>query len=593
MCGIVGYTGYKQAQPVLLNALRRLEYRGYDSSGIAIHGSGIRTVKDKVRVDVLAKIAPSIKGTVGIGHTRWATHGEPSQANAHPHSDCKGKIAVVHNGVITNYHILREQLIQEGHRFLSDTDTEVIPHLIEKYYENDIIKATMNALENIRGSYAIVVLSDDTSRVIAARYGNPLIIGIGDQEKIIASDIPALLDYTDRVIYLEDGDVAEISPDIITITNSGKNVFRPVCKISWNTECTQKGGYEHFMIKEIHEQPRVIRDTIAEYIHPQTLVFNHGINAVNPNNSLIIACGSSYHAGLIGKYITDELLGVPVYIDLASEINHRNLNAHTANVLAITQSGETADVLTAMKSLQSMGSFVSAITNVHNSSASRLANQTIYTSAGPEISVAATKSFIAQLTILYQLVLSHPGIDSQLRDEINLELRLLPNYVQRVLENESQVIHCAKFLSNYKNAFFIGRGINYPVALEGALKLKEISYIHAEGYAAGELKHGPFSLLQPDTPVVAIVAQDKTYDSMLTSIKEVKSRKSPVIALVCEDDTVTEQLVDMTITVPRTLSLYSPVVNAVALQLLSYHTARGRDCPIDFPRNLAKSVTVE
>ncbi len=427
-------------------------------------------------------------------------------------------------------------------------------------------------------------------RIVAAKDGNPLIIGIGDQENIIASDIPALLDYTDRVIYLEDGDVAIITRDEVKITGQGKGVTRPVSRISWNAEDVQKGGYEHFMIKEIHEQPRVIRDTISGYL---TQDHSGLMGEEKGSGILILACGTSYHAGLIGKYVIEDLLDIPVRVELASEVNHRDRIIHINNAIAITQSGETADVLTAMKKLRDLGSCISVITNVRGSSASRLADKTIYTSAGPEISVAATKSFIAQLIALYQLVLSHPFVNDKTREKMILELKILPNQIQRILDNEQQINHCAMFLSQYTNAFFIGRGINYPVALEGALKLKEISYIHAEGYASGELKHGPFSLLQQDTPVIAIVAQDKTYDAMLTNIKEVKSRKSPVIALISEDDNTTEKLVDLVIKVPHTINIFSPVVNTVALQLLSYHTARYKACPIDFPRNLAKSVTVE
>jgi glutamine---fructose-6-phosphate transaminase (isomerizing) len=600
MCGIVGYTGKEQAQSILLNALSHLEYRGYDSSGIAVKGDFIQVYKDKVRVGALREKSPELAGTCGIGHTRWATHGEPSQVNAHPHGDCHGKIFVVHNGIITNYQALKDRLIQEGHRFGSETDTEVIAHLIEKYYDGDIESAVATALKDLKGSYAIAVLTEGEPALIAAKNGSPLIIGVSDSANIIASDIPALLDYTDRVSYLEDGDLAVITADGIHISNNGKVVERLARKVGFSTKDVQKGGYEHFMLKEIHEQPRVIRDTIQEYYgvdDPQAaakpaLSTEPALHA-GAQKLLILACGTSYHAGLVGKYIIEDLLDILVRVDLASEVNHRDHMVFFKDVIAITQSGETADVLYAMKQLKEKLSRISVITNVYGSSASRAADKTIYTQAGPEMSVAATKSFIAQLVALYQLTLSHPGLNAKVQERLMLELRSLPTLVQRVLDNEQQVAECARFLAGYTNAFFIGRGINYPIAMEGALKLKEISYIHAEGYAAGELKHGPFSLLQPDTPVVAIVAPDKTYDSMLTSIKEVKSRKSPVIAIVSEDDVTTEKLVDQVIRVPHTLALFSPVVNAVALQLLAYYTAKYRGCPIDFPRNLAKSVTVE
>jgi glucosamine--fructose-6-phosphate aminotransferase (isomerizing) len=558
-----------------------------------VSDSFIHIYKDAVRVETLQSNAPLIPGTTGIGHTRWATHGEPSLKNAHPHCDCTGNIAVVHNGVITNYQILKEQLIREGHFFRSETDTEVISHLIEKYFQGDLEQAVMDALKQIEGSYAIAVLIAGENRIVTAKNGSPLIIGLGDQENLIASDIPALLDYTDQVIYLEDGDLAVITSSDVKITEYGKEVYRPSCKINWNAEDVHKGGYEHFMMKEIHEQPRVIRDTISKYNDSNSSIINR-VYMQNPASGLLIlACGTSYHAGLIGKYVIEDLLDVPTRAELASEINHRNHITRAANIIAITQSGETADVIVAMKKLKENGRYLSLITNVRGCSASRLADETIYIYAGPEISVAATKSFIAQLTALYQLALSYPGIDSDIQGKLSMELRLLPNLVQQVIDNDEEINKCARFISRFKDAFFIGRGINYPVALEGALKLKEISYLHADGYAAGELKHGPFSLLQPDTPVIAIAAQDKTYDSMLTNIKEVKSRKAPVIAVISEDDHVTEKLADFTIKVPHTLNLFSPVVNTVALQLLSYHVARYKSCSIDFPRNLAKSVTVE
>lgn len=594
MCGIVGYVGHKQAQPILLKALTQLEYRGYDSCGIAVRDNSIQIYKDKLRAEQLAQTAPLFRGNSGIGHTRWATHGEPNRLNAHPHCDCTGKIAVVHNGVINNYQNLKDGLIAEGHCFLSETDTEVIAHLIEKYYQGDIEKATATAMTLIEGCYAVAVLRAGDARLVVAKKGNPLLIGIGEGENIIASDVTALLEITNRVIYLRDGDIGAICAGQVDINNNGTKVYREATSISWKANDLNKGDYDHFMIKEIHETPRVIRDTISAY----SAAANPGIDAemvLNKlsNNLLILACGTSYHAGLLGKYIFEELLDLPVRTELASEVNHRDHIIKIPNILAISQSGETADVIMALQKLKEMGSFISAITNVRESSISHLANKVIYTAAGPEVSVAATKSFIAQVTILYQLALEHPMIDAKIREKLMTELKLLPNYVERVLENDGPIEGCALFLSDFSNVFFIGRGINYPVALEGALKLKEISYIHAEGYAAGELKHGPFSLLTMDTPVVAVVAQDKTYDSMLNNIEEIKARKAPVIALISEKDETTEKLADLVIKVPATMNIFSPMVNSVALQLLAYHTARYKACPIDFPRNLAKCVTVE
>jgi len=594
MCGIIGYIGNKEAQSILLSSLGRLEYRGYDSCGIAVASSSIKVYKDAVRVEPLAKATPQLSGTVGIGHTRWATHGKPSQANAHPHCDCQDKIAVVHNGIISNFHLLKKQLISEGHNFTSETDTEVIPHLIEKYYDGDLEKAVETALHQIEGSYAIIVLAADETKLIVAKKDSPLIIGIGDRENFIASDVPAILDYTNRVIYLEDGDIGVVTSDEIRIKKEGREVDRKEHKILWSVEDAQKAGYEHFMLKEIHEQPKVIRDTLGEYAQATEPVVDLAVMRDRGIESmLILACGTSYHAALIGKYIVEELLGIPVRAEIASELNYYSQIPAGTLAIAITQSGETADILRAMKRLKGVGGRVLAITNVVGSSASRIADQTIYTRAGPEISVAATKSFIAQLMVLYWLMMSYSKIDARRLATMLLGLREMPGKVQQVLDNEDKILECARYLSAYENVFFIGRGINFPVALEGALKLKEISYIHGEGYAAGELKHGPFALLGPDAPVIAIVTQDNTYEAMLANIKEIKARGSPLIALAKEEDRAIEELADSVITVPKVDAIFSPVVNTVALQLLAYYTAKERGCPIDFPRNLAKSVTVE
>jgi len=595
MCGIIGYIGERQARPILLNCLSRLEYRGYDSCGIALSGSDVKVYKDAVRVKALQEALPRvIKGTVGIGHTRWATHGEPSQVNAHPHCDCTGKIAVVHNGIIHNFQKLRQKLAGEGHNFVSETDTEVIPHLIEKYYDGDLARAVEMALGEVEGSYAIVVMRAGESNLVAARKDSPLIIGLGDRENFIASDVPAILDYTSRVMYLEDDDIGVVAKDDIRVRRNGREVERKEHQISWSIKDAQKAGYEHFMLKEIHEQPKVIRDTIRAYVsaaEPVADLVTAGSRELK--GMLILACGTSYHAALVGKYLVEELAKIPVRAELASEFNYYGHNSAEEKILVITQSGETADALKVIKRLKEEGCQVITITNVVGSTASRIADRIVYTQAGPEISVAATKSFIAQLMSLYWLVLPYAKIDISRLDSLIMELRQLPGKVQRVLDNEAVILECAEYLARYENVFFIGRGINYPVALEGALKLKEVSYIHAEGYAAGELKHGPFALLGDDTPVVAIVAQDNTYEAMLTGIKEVKARRSPVIALAGEGDEVIGDLADSVITVPRVGAIFSPVVNTVVLQLLAYYTAKQRGCPIDFPRNLAKSVTVE
>jgi glucosamine--fructose-6-phosphate aminotransferase (isomerizing) len=434
----------------------------------------------------------------------------------------------------------------------------------------------------------------DEPKIVAARKDSPLIIGIGDRENFIASDVPAILSYTNRVIYLEDGDIGVITRDNIKVRQEGVEVNREEHKILWGIEEAQKGGYDHFMLKEIHEQPKVIRDTLVEYTSSaEPVVDLEKMRDEGIESMLILACGTSYHAALVGKYIVEELVGVPVRIEIASEFSYYGRTLARTLAIAITQSGETADTLKAIKRLKGVKCRVIAITNVVGSSASRIADQTIYTRAGPEISVAATKSFSAQLMVLYWVAMGYSKADARRLASMLLGLRQLPSKVQQVLDNGDIISQCARYLSKYENVFFIGRGINFPVALEGALKLKEISYIHAEGYAAGELKHGPFALLGEHTPVIAIVAQDSTYEAMLTNIKEIKARKSPLIAPAEEGDEAIKELADFVITVPRVDAIFSPVVNTVALQLLAYYTAKERGCPIDFPRNLAKSVTVE
>jgi glutamine---fructose-6-phosphate transaminase (isomerizing) len=594
MCGIVGYTGKQQASPILFNCLKKLEYRGYDSCGIAIITEKVDVCKDVVRVDALNKTCPALNGHTGIGHTRWATHGQPSMINAHPHVDCSGKIAVVHNGVIANYQELKRQLLAEGHIFLSETDTEVLPHLIEKYFQGDLVKAVQKALSIIEGSYAIIVAMAGSNQIIVAKKDSPLIIGIGDRGNFVASDAPALLDYTNRVIYLDDGDIASITEQTINIFNNGQQIKREEQKILWGVEEAQKGGYEHYMLKEIREQPRVIRNTLMEYNRNSDTI--QGLTELRDNghtSMLMLACGTSYHASLVGKYAIEELLGIPVRAELASEFNYYSRPLAKTLAIAITQSGETADTVKAMKKVKEIGCSVLAITNVVGSSATRAANQTIYTRAGPEISVAATKSFIAQIMSLYWLAIVYSKTDNARLSHLRSELRQLPTKVQNILDEESPILEYAESLSKYENAFFIGRGINYPIALEGALKLKEISYIHAEGAAAGETKHGPLALLGSLTPVIALITRDKTHDAMLTSIKEIKARGAPVVAIAEEGDDEVNNFADSVIYVPSTDPLFSPVMNVVILQLLAYYTAKKRGCPIDFPRNLAKSVTVE
>jgi len=574
--------------------LSRLEYRGYDSCGIAVNAENIKTFKGIFRVAELKKTAPQFNGTVGVGHTRWATHGEPSGSNAHPHGDCNNRIMVVHNGVISNYLSLRNQLIDSGHTFVSDTDTEVIPHLIEKYYQGDLEKAVETAVNDIEGSYAIIAMGYGESKLIAVRKDSPLVIALGDRENFIASDVPAILDNTNRVIYPEDGDIIAITAKGISFKNGSKPVVRTERKVLWTIDEARKSGYEHFMLKEIHEQPKVIRDTLGNWMVDGESIEDLELKRENGSETLLVlASGTSYHAALVGKYIGEELLGSPVRAELASEFNYYRRTLPQTMAIVITQSGETADVLMAIKRLKEVGCRIIAITNVNTSSVSRISDCTITTWAGPEISVAATKTFTAQLMILYRLMMTYSKTEPKRLADLVFQLRQIANKVQQVLDDESLIMEYASYLVKYDDVFFVGRGINYPVALEGALKLKEISYTHAEGYAAGELKHGPFALLGRETPVIAILAKDSTHQAMLTSIREIKARSSPLIALIEEGDDSVEGLADFVITVPRVDPLFSPVVNTVALQLLAYHVAKKRDCPIDFPRNLAKSVTVE
>ncbi len=594
MCGIVGYIGDRQAQPVLLECLQKLEYRGYDSCGIAVANGKIDLYKDAVRVEALSRASPHLEGQMGIGHTRWATHGPPSRANAHPHLDCTGRIAVVHNGVVSNYEALRRELIRAGHRFVSETDTEVIVHLIESAYTGSLEEAVAAALRRLEGSYAIAAIAAGEPRLVVARRDSPLIVGVSDGEYIVASDVPAVLDHTGRVLYLEDGDIAVVTREGVSIQSHGAAVDRTEHCISWNVQEARRGGFEHFMRKEIHEEPRVVRDTLGEYARESNPTSELFSLRDRPGESvLMLACGTSYHSALIGKYAFEALLQVPARVELASEFNYYANTLARCLAIAITQSGETADTLKAMRRLTAGGCPTIAITNVVGSTASRVASRTIYTRAGPEISVAATKSMIGQLMVLYLLAMQHSRLDPECLSELLFQMRRLPTRVQQVIDTEEEIASVARVIASHRDVFFIGRGINYPVALEGALKLKEISYLHAEGYAAGETKHGPLALLGEDTPVVAVVARDNTHEAMLTSIKEIKARGSPVLVVAEEGDEGPERIADWVVRVPRVHYLFSPVLNIVALQMLAYHAARELGCPIDYPRNLAKSVTVE
>jgi glucosamine--fructose-6-phosphate aminotransferase (isomerizing) len=579
VCGIVGYIGRKTAAPVIVNGLKKLEYRGYDSFGIATIGSGIEICKHAGRISENTRSALYLNGTIGVGHTRWATHGVPNDINAHPHTDCKNRVAIVHNGIIENYAELKRQLIARGHRFLSETDTEVVAHLIEEEYKDNLLSAVQQVVPKLKGSFAILVISSEEQRIIAARCASPLVIGIGDGEYFAASDMTPILEHTERAIFLEDGDIVSLARSKIEIFQGRDPVDRPVELVDWSVEDTKKGGFNHFMLKEIFEQPQAFYDSIRA-LDKDTLP----AIAKKPSSVAIVACGSSYHAGLIFKYIMEESCGIPVRVDFASEFKYFPPPV-SCLVIGITQSGETADTLTALKQAKAHNCPTLAITNVLGSSVSRIADTTIFMRAGPEISVAATKSFVAQLAVMMQLVNLIAGVPFT---KILLHAhRAIEDVLMRDLSDA--VFTCKRAQS----IFYVGRGAFYPVSLEGALKMKEISYIHAEGYAAGELKHGPFALLSKDTPVIAICMPDETYGAMISNIKEMKARGAPVIALGVEGDGELADVVDIFIPLPKTHKFVQVLTSLVVLQLLAYHTAVALGRDVDKPRNLAKSVTVE
>ncbi|PKL61693.1 MAG: glutamine--fructose-6-phosphate transaminase (isomerizing) [Methanomicrobiales archaeon HGW-Methanomicrobiales-2] len=579
MCGIVGYIGRRDATPVLIQGLKRLEYRGYDSFGIATVGSAIEVYKKMGRISDGEAGVIGLHGCTGIGHTRWATHGEPNDINAHPHTDCSGRIALVHNGVIENYGELKRQLQGRGHTFRSETDTEVIVHLIEEHYDGDLLAAVSASLPLLKGSYAILAIAEDTQQIVAARDASPLVLGVGDAEIFAASDMTPLLEYTERVIFLEDGDVADLTPDRFAIYHGGLKVERPVELINWCVEDTRRGGFAHYMLKEIYEQPQSFYETIRASLndHVRRMVMETG-------EITMVACGTSYHTALIFKYLTESLCNIPVRVEMGSEFKYFTPPLHGL-VIAVSQSGETADTIAALKMAKARNCPTLAITNMQGSTVTRVADETLLMRAGPEIGVAATKSYMAQLAALMQIV--------NLRCEGAFDDALSHAHLA-IGDALLQDVHEAVTLcSKAEHVFFVGRGAFYPVSMEGALKMKEISYVHAEGYAAGELKHGPFALLTAETPVVAICTPGPTYGVMASNIKEMKARKAPVIALGVAGDTELAEIVDIFIPIPNTHLLVQVLTASVALQLLAYHTACALQRDVDKPRNLAKSVTVE
>jgi glucosamine--fructose-6-phosphate aminotransferase (isomerizing) len=609
MCGIVGYIGIREAQPILLNGLIKLEYRGYDSAGMATVTKGKVSIrKQQGKVAVLSNLLKKkpLKGKIGISHSRWATHGIPSQRNAHPHTGCSENIAVVHNGIIENYEDLKEGLIQEGHTFKSETDTEVIAHLIEKFYKDDIEAAVRTTLKSLKGSFALgVILGNHPEQLIAARLGSPLVIGLGEEENFIASDVPAILEHTKNILFLEDNEMAVLTKKSVTIsTFDGKVIERKPTLITWDTAQAEKGGYAHFMLKEMYEQPSVIEGIV----HHRMSEKKNGVYFQElkiPEKKLecvekitIVACGTAYHAGLTGKYILETLAGIPVEVDVSSELRYRKLIfGKNTLVIAISQSGETADTLASIREVKRRGAAVLSIVNALGSTMTRESDGVVYTHAGPEIGVASTKAYTAQLCILYLFGIYLGTLKNYLNIQkakmLLSEMEGLPQQATGILANHKIIQKISKHHHD-KNCFlYLGRNLNFPNALEGALKLKELSYVHAEGYAAGEMKHGPIALIDKTMPVVCIVPDSATHDKMVSNIQEIKARGGIVISIATEGDKHINNHSDYTVYIPKVRELFSPVLTVLPLQLLAYHIALRNKRDVDQPRNLAKSVTVE
>ena len=609
MCGIVGYIGDKKAAPILLGGLSKLGYRGYDSAGIAVDcGDKVFVEKAVGRLDALKdKLRGHMpNGTVGIGHTRWATHGRPSDSNAHPHTDCHGEFVVVHNGIIENYLPLREGLISRGHVFTSETDTEVIAHLLEEFYHGDFVQAVREVLNKIEGSYSLAFMAKNHPDIlICAKQDNPLVVGLGRGENFIASDIPAIINHTRQTYILNDGELALVRKDSVEILNRrGERINKKIFHVTWNAEAAEKGGYEHFMLKEINEQPKAVRDTMSKRIAKDggSIILdelNWDKNFLDGIDKIyIVACGTAYHAGLVGKFYIEKLARKLVEVDLASEYRYRDpIVDEKTLVIVVSQSGETSDTLAALKESKRLGAKTLAITNVVGSSIAREAHQVIHTWAGPEIAVASTKAYTTQLILMFMLALYMAQICGTLSPEKIRELiELLKKIPAQISETLSDVEPIKTFARQYgfnEDVFYIGRSLDYDVALEGALKLKEISYIHAEAYASGELKHGTLALIVEGVPVIALATQKSVYEKTLSNIKEVKARDAIVIGIAAQGDSELEKYLDHVIFVPETDELLIPLLTVVPLQLLAYYAAITRGCDVDKPRNLAKSVTVE
>jgi glutamine---fructose-6-phosphate transaminase (isomerizing) len=612
MCGIVGYIGKKSALPILMEGLKRMEYRGYDSAGIAlISNDALHIQKQKGKVeDLLKKLGNGVQlpeAHIGMGHTRWATHGEPNDINAHPHTDCRHEIAVIHNGIIENYLALKTKLLQKGHRFVSATDTEIVAHLIEEIYKStpNLFEAVRLAMKEVTGTYGLVVFSTrEPDKLIAARMGSPLILGIGDGENIVAADAAAIIEHTRQVVYLGDGEVAELTADSVTTkTLKDVEITKVVEELTFDLEEIEKGGFTHFMMKEIHEQSESIQDAMrGRLLEEEGNVKLGGLDGVverimRAPRLIFAACGTSWHAALIGEYMLEQYAHIPVEVEYASEFRYRNpIIKKDDVVILISQSGETADTLAALREAKAQGATAVGICNVVGSSIARESDGGVYIHAGPEIGVASTKAFTSQLTALALLTIllaRRKGMSKEQGIELVRELKLLPEKVKTILSDTKQVEYIASEFKEMRNFLYLGRGYNFPVALEGALKLKEISYIHAEGYPAAEMKHGPIALIDEKMPVVFIAPHDRTYDKIMSNIQEVKARRGRVIAIVNEEEKNISQQADYLISVPPTLDLFSPILSVIPLQLLAYYIAVSRGCNVDQPRNLAKSVTVE
>ena len=610
MCGIVGYIGFNQASDFLLDGMAKLEYRGYDSAGIAIIGAE-NAIKIQKKVGRLANLEAIVKadpneGTVGIGHTRWATHGRPSDMNAHPHASEDGKFAVVHNGIIENYMPLKEELIEKGYHFKSETDTEVVAHLLEDMYDGDFVSTVRRMLDRVDGAYALeIICADEPDKIICTKKENPLVIGLGKGENFVASDIPAIINYTRDTYILNDGELAIVTRDNVSVFDrAGHAIDKEVFHVSWNAEAAEKGGYEHFMLKEIHDQPKAVRDTFGTHISEdgKTVIFDElnwtADDVAAFNKILIVACGTAYHAGLVTKQYIENLARIPVNVEIASEYRYSNpLTDDKTLCIVISQSGETSDTLAALKEAKRHGAKSLAITNVVGSSISREADNTVYTWAGPEISVASTKAYTTQLVagLLFAVYLGQLNgkMDPALGGEILCGVKSLPTLIHEIFEVDEDMKAFAKHYGFKSDAFFLGRAIDYAVAMEGALKLKEISYIHAEAYAGGELKHGTLALIEEGVPVIALATQEDVYDKMISNIREVKAREAVVIGIGMKGDEELSKHVDHTIYVPRANKFIAPILAVVPLQLLAYYAAITRGADVDKPRNLAKSVTVE